>query len=156
MQNLLLVLFQSTRRWNSIICIFLHSENDLQCAAISKSSKTSLTRLIEDHHTLLQSALLDTDAILLPKMHVIRSGALAASGSHCQSRSSYIYGYSLPDGILWQLVGIGHSPLPPYPWVHLFLYQVRTSFAASPSTPLPWCRWHSFSWPLLYTQGSYN
>ena len=66
-QNLLLVLLQLSRWWNSIICIFLQLENDLQCTAVSKSSKTSLAHLIADHQALLQSALLDTDTIFFAK-----------------------------------------------------------------------------------------
>ena len=58
----------------------------------SQSSKTSLTCLIADHQTLLQSAQLDTDAILLPKMHVIRLGAPTLPVSRCQSLiPSFIY-----------------------------------------------------------------
>ena len=67
-------------------------KNDLQCAAVSKRSKTSLTRLIPDHQTLLQSAQLDTDDILLPKTYVIRSGAPTLPVSRCQSPiPSFIY-----------------------------------------------------------------
>ena len=49
---------------------------DLQCAAVSKSSKTSLTHLTEVHHTI--SCNLHTDAILLLQTHLTYSRARAA------------------------------------------------------------------------------